>query len=218
MSENPVRAPRVGWLRRLSRHHRRLIAWVAAVILVVGAFLRWGPIGLGGGPLALNMGGGTQTNIEQRQDPVGFTIPLYNSSHSPAVIDELRLVGGTKYAGPQVLRLAVLSTSLCGGAWPAHSSGDGFRMGCSGPYVGPLIGRAIGFTFTRHVPAGFPGAAEVAGPPPGGCWVMTEVVIHYHVGIRHYTATDPYELAVCSRGTPTAQLNAAENAAQSVGG
>ena len=114
--------------------------------------------------------------------------------------------------------LGVLTTSLCGGAWPAHPSGDGFRMGCGGPYDGPLIGRAIGFTFTRPVPAGFPAAAEVAGPPPGGCWVMTEVVIHYHVGIRHYTATDPYELAVCGKRRLGADCNGAKNAAEAVGG
>ena len=162
MSDNPVVTPRASWLSWLSHRQRRLIAWAAAVIVVVGAFLQWGPIGLGNGPLALNMGG-LQGSTEQRQGPVGFTIPLYNSSHSPAVIDELRLVGGTKYAGPRLMRLAVLSTSLCGGRWPAHSSGDGFRIGCGGPYVGALIGRAIGFTFTRPVPAGFPAAAEVAG-------------------------------------------------------
>jgi hypothetical protein len=217
MSDNPVVARRASWLRRISQRQRRLIACAAAIILVVGAFLQWGPIGLGSGPLALNMGAGLQGSTEQRQGPVGFTIPLYNSSHSHAVIDELRLVGGTKYAGPRLLHLAVLSTPLCGGAWPAHSSGDGFRMGCGGHYVGPLIGRAVGFTFTRPVPAGFPGAAEVAGPPPGGCWVMTEVVIHYHVGIRHYTATDPYELAVCGKDASAQTANAA-NAAAAVGG
>ena len=144
------------------------------------------------------MGGGLQGSTEQRQGPMGFTIPLYNSSLSPAVIDELLLVGGTKYAGPRLLRLAVLSTSLCGGAWPAHSSGTASH-GLRRPLRRPTIGRAIGFTFTRPVPAGFPGAAEVAGPPPRGCWVMTEVIIHYHVGTRHYTATDPYELAVAPK-------------------
>jgi len=44
---------------------------------------------------------------------------------------------------------------------------------------------------------GWPAAAEVAAPRPGGCWVMTKVVVHYHVGIRHYAATDSYPLAVC---------------------
>jgi hypothetical protein len=215
MSDNQVVAPRGRWLSQRTRRQRRLITWAAAAILVVAAFLQWGPIGLGSGPLAVRMGG-TEGSVEQAQGPVGFTIPLLNSGHSQAVIDDLSLVGGTKYAGPQVLHFAVLSSALCGGAWPAHSSGDGFRMGCGGPYHGPLIGEGIGFTFTRPVPAGFPAAAEVAGPPSGTCWVMTEVIIHYHVGIRHYTATDPYELAVCAEDA-SAQVNAAMNAAQAAG-
>jgi len=217
MSESPVVASRASWLRRLSQRQRRLIAWAAAVIVVVGAFLQWGPIGLGSGTLALNMGA-LQGSTDPDLGPVGFTIPLYNSSHSQAVIDELGLVGGTRYAGPRVLHLAVLGTSLCGGAWPARPSGHGFRMGCGGPYHGSLIGRPIGFTFTRPVPAGFPAAAEVAGPPPGGCWVMTKVVIHYHVGIRHYTATDPYELTVCAKDASAQTANAATKAAESAGG
>ena len=55
-------------------------------------------------------------------------------------------------------------------------------------------------------------AAEVAAPRPGTCWVMTKIVVHYHVGIRHYSATDPYQLAVCS---DSAQVKAAMNAASS---
>ena len=92
-------------------------------------------------------------------------------------------------------RLAVLTRALRS-TWPARPAEHGFGIGCGGHYHGALIGRGIGFTFILRVPPPFPAAAEVTGPPPGGCWVMTEVVVHYHVGIRHYAATDPYELAV----------------------
>jgi hypothetical protein len=217
MTSYSVQRPRGSWLReQWQPWRRRTLVSAAAALLVIAAFLVWGPIGLGSGPLGLQMGA-LQGSTDPDLGPVGFTIPLYNSSHSQAVIDELSLVGGTRYAGPRVLDLAVLSTALCGGAWPAHPSGDGFRMGCGGPYHGPLIGRAIGFTFTRPVPAGFPAAAEVAGPPPGGCWVMTKVIIHYHVGIRHYSATDPYELTVCAKDASAQTANAATKAAESVG-
>ncbi len=47
---------------------------------------------------------------------------------------------------------------------------------------------------------------------------MTEVIIHYHVGIRHYTATDPYELAVCAKDASAQTANGAKNAAEAVGG
>ena len=40
---------------------------------------------------------------------------------------------------------------------------------------------------------------------------MTKIVVRYHVGIRHYTATDPNQLSVCGKGAD-AQLNAAVNA------
>ena len=42
--------------------------------------------------------------------------------------------------------------------------------------------------------------------------VITKVVVHYHVGIRHYTATEPSQIAVCA---DSAQVNAAMKAAQS---
>jgi len=42
---------------------------------------------------------------------------------------------------------------------------------------------------------------------------MTEIVLHYYVGIRHYSATDPYELAVCSdHRLVDAAMNASEAA------
>jgi hypothetical protein len=43
---------------------------------------------------------------------------------------------------------------------------------------------------------------------------MTSIVVHYHVGIRRYSATDPYHLAVCIH---EAQVNAAMAAAGSGG-
>ena len=189
-----------------------MIAWAAGVIVVVGSFLQWGPIGLGSGPLALEENDTTGA-IAQSQGPLGISLALYNSGHGLAVIDDIKLVGGTRYAGPRAVRFAVLTTALCGGAWPARVDGNGFGMGCGGRYHGALIGRGIGFTFTQHVPPPFPAAAEVTGPPPGGCWVMTKVVIHYHVGIRNYAATDQYELAVCAKDA-SAQVNAAMKAAE----
>ena len=30
---------------------------------------------------------------------------------------------------------------------------------------------------------------------------MTKIVVHYHVGIRHYSASDPYQLVVCADHT-----------------
>jgi hypothetical protein len=60
---------------------------------------------------------------------------------------------------------------------------------------------------------GYPAAAELAAPE-AGCWVLTAVVVHYHVGIRHYVVTDPDGLVVC---IGTAAINAATNAAIAAG-
>jgi hypothetical protein len=197
-----------GRCARVLRSRRAAVC--AAAAAVVGAFLLWGPVGLGSGPLAVQMGL-LQGNQASSLAPEGFIIPLYNSGHDAVVVDAVKLVGGTRYPVPRQIGLDVLTTSLCGGAWPARGAGKSFAMvGCGGPSRGALIGRPIGHT--APVSGGFAAAAEVRAPPAGTCWVMTQVIVHYHVGIRHYTASDPFELALCVRAAP-AVMNAAMNAA-----
>lgn len=178
------------------RWWRRLPVVIAVVaVLVVGAFLLWGPIGLGNGPLNAE-GGGITGGSGSGTGRVGFIIPVRNSGRAEAVIDGVELIGGTRYAAPHLLALEVLTSGRCGGTWPARRGARGFVLaGCGGPNKGPLIGQAIGPT---HRFFEFPAAAEVAAPHPGTCWVMTKIVVHYHVGIRHYSATGRDELAFCS--------------------
>jgi hypothetical protein len=187
-----------------------------SILLAVGAFLLWGPIGLGNGPLAVYVpvGDGWTDRVQQ---PVGFILPMYNSGGSPAVVDSVQLLGGTRFPAPHILALAVLTSARCLGSWPAKDNGHGFVMvGCGGPNRGPLVRRSVGPT-TQRITWGFPAAAMAAAPPPGGCWVLTSVVVHYHVGWRHYTTTDPYQLSVCGPGGPHHQLEAAMNAAEGLG-
>lgn len=198
---------------RWQRWH--FIAALLAVLLVVGAFLRWGPIGLGNGPLAVQMDG-SEGWADAGQAPAAFLLPMYNSGGGPAVIDSVDLVGGTRYAGPHLLGLQAMSDAICDGAWPARADGRAFAMiGCGGRDRGPLIGRSIPPT-TQPYSRGFPAAAFASAPRPGTCWVMTKIAVHYHVGLRHYTATDPFDLAVCGRGA-SSQVDAAMNAAEAVG-
>ena len=200
-NETSVRA----WLRRM----RRVIVLAAAGLLATGAFLLWGPVGLGNGPLStgLNYGQGSV----HAGGPVGLAIPIYNSGDSSAVVDGLDLIGGTSYPGPHVLGLEVLTSDTCMGTWPARQAAGGFALvGCGSAHgAGPLAGHTVGPT--HPVSRGFPAAAEIAAPRPGTCWVMTKVVVHYHVGIRHYSATEPSQIAVCA---DAAQLNAAMKAAE----
>ena len=189
---------------------RRVIILVAVGLFAIGAFLLWGPVGLGNGPLSA-ASYATQGAVHSGGGPVGFVIPIHNSGDSYAVVDGLDLIGGTSYPGPHVLGLEVLTSGLCGAAWPARQAAGGFVLvGCGGTDAGPLIGHAFGPTHPAS--PGFPAAAEVAAPRPGTCWVMTKIVVHYHVGIRHYSATDPNRLAVCA---DSAQVNSAMNAASS---
>jgi hypothetical protein len=197
----PVRA----WLRR----KRRVVILAAAGLLATGAFLLWGPVGLGNGPLSA-AAAGVEGQVHAGS-PVGFVILIHNSGGSPAVVDGLDLIGGTTYPGPHVLGLEVLTAGACLGPWPVRQEGRGFVLvGCGGADAGPLAGHAVGPT--HPVSLGFPAAAEIAAPRPGTCWVMTKVVVHYHVGIRHYSATGASGLAVCA---DSAQLNAAMKAAES---
>lgn len=210
MTSAPVDDPQDSSVRRRSGRWRWVI--VAAVgLLAAGAFLIWGPIGLGNGPLTAAEDS-TVGGSDPGGGPVGFVIPFRNPQGAPAVVDRLDLIGGTRYAAPRLLRLEVLTSGRCGGPWPARQAGQGFVLaGCGGTDAGPLIGHAVG---PVHAFFGFPAAAEAAAPAPGTCWVMTRIVVHYHVGIRHYSASDPYQLAVCANAD---QVKAAMNDAEAAG-
>jgi hypothetical protein len=186
---------------------RRVIILAAAGLLAAGAFLLWGPIGLGNGPLSTGLAYGS--GAVRAGGPVGWAIPIYNSGDSPAVVDGLDLISGTSYPGPHVLGLEALASGACGGIWPVRQAAGGFVLVGCGADAGPLVGHAVGPT--HPVSPGFPAVAELAAPRPGTCWVVTEVVVHYHVSIRHYSATEPSGLAVCA---DSAQLNAAMKAAE----
>jgi len=209
MTSSSIDHPNDTSVRAWYGRRRRVIILAAAGLLATGAFLLWGPIGLGNGPLSTGLGYGS--GAVHPGGPVGFVIPIYNSGDSSAVVDGLDLISGTSYPSPHVLGLEVLTAGACLGTWPARQAARGFVLaGCGGADAGSLIGHAVGPT--HPVSLGFPAAAEIAAPRPGTCWVMTKVVVHYHVGIRHYSATGPSGLAVCA---DSAQLNAAMKAAES---
>jgi hypothetical protein len=191
------------------QRRRRIVIPVIAAFLAIGAFLLWGPIGLGNGPLSVEVHG-AEAWPDVSQTPVGFIVPIFNSGHGLAVIDAVEAVGGTSYAAPRELGLSVLSSDNCPGAQSARADGSAFVMaGCGGRDRGPLIG--YGIAAGRFIPA----AAAMAAPRSGTCWVMTKIVIRYHVGIRHYAASYPYALAACGRGTASAQALAAMHASDS---
>jgi hypothetical protein len=209
MSSSSIDDPEDTSVRAWYRRKVRVAILAAAGLLAAGAFLLWGPIGLGNGPLSTGLGYGEGS--VHAGGPIGLVIPILNSGGSPAVVDGLDLIGGTSYPGPHVLGMEVLTSGACIDTWPVRQVAGGFVLvGCGGTDAGPLVGHAVGPT--PPVSPGFPAAVEIAAPRPGTCWVMTKVVVHYHVGIRHYSATGSSHIAVCA---DSAQVNAATKAAES---
>jgi hypothetical protein len=140
-----------------SRRAWRVAELVTAVILLIGAFLLWGPIGIGNGPLSVQMLV-TEGDVAQAATPLGFILPMYNSGHSDAVVDGVELIAGTRYPGPRLLHLGVVSTATCGAAWPARTTATGFVMvGCGGASHASLIGYAI--PYIHGISPGYPAEA-----------------------------------------------------------
>ena len=185
-------AVRTRW-RRL----RHIMVLVVNVLPIIGAFLLWGPIGLGNGPLGVRWDG-TVGWLDPGEKPAALVLPLFNSGGSPAVVDSVELVGGTRYATPRLAHIEVVSETSC--AWPAQPDGHGFALGgCHDARdQGPLRAAASGLT--PRPSRGVQAVAVAPAPRPGTCWVITKIVIHYHVGIRHYAATDIFTIAVCGQG------------------
>jgi hypothetical protein len=182
---------RAHWTR-----HRRILIPIIVAVLAVGAFLQWGPVGLGNGPLHMGMGLGTEMDggISSRL-PVAIIAPIGNSGGSALVIDGVQLLGNASYPAPHVLAMDVISDNVCADLSPTRTTTAGFVLtGCSARPLGSLYGRAVGNENSYDGMAAF----EVRPPRPGACWLVTRIVTHYHVGIRHYVATDPYVVAVCA--------------------
>jgi len=201
-------SPRSRWQR-----WRRAVIAAGVAVLAIVAILLWGPVGLGAGPLfvgELDAAGAPDPGSEA----LGMLIPVRNSSHDPAVIDSIRLVGRSSFPGPSVIRREAWSVANCLGAWPVPAGARSFvAADCHGESVGPLVGHAFGFT--KPVSPGYGAAFEVSPAKAGSCWVLTDVVVHYHVGAKHYSTTDPDDVAACAGKNPSGQISAAMKAAQS---
>jgi hypothetical protein len=192
--------PGVSLRGRWNRRRRVVIPAIIAV-LAVGAFLLWGPVGLGNGPLSVTSNGAIGWT-DSAGSSVLAPLPIYYSGQAEAVIDGVQLIGGTRYPVPHVMALEVLATSgTCAGPGPARQTSRGFaEAGCPGTVHGALIGRSFGSGHVLSVDV--TAAAEMPAPPPGRCWVTTRIVVHYHIGIRHFSASGQFNEAVCTTRDP----------------
>lgn len=168
---------------------RRIIA-MAAGLLLVGAFLVWGPIGLGNGPLSAPAVSGQFGSVDATSQPTVYVASLVNAGGSAAVVDGVTVISAPGYPAVHVMSVRVARASSFGCIDNGPVSGV---AACARP---PFLGSA-GFAVgaganlkpgNRHGPAL---VIEMAAPPAARCVVLTAIVLHYHVGIRHFTATVP---------------------------
>jgi hypothetical protein len=169
------------------RFRPRKIVPPIAGLLAIAAFLLLGPIGLGNGPLGVpsidGRFGFTTTH------PTAYVATLVNAGGSTAVIDSVTAAPADGYAPARVLSVRVAGRSSYGCVYTAMSS----LSHCARPPFAAAAGFAVG-PHANTVPGNRGGPAlviEIAAPPAAACVALTAIVVHYHVGIRHYTATDP---------------------------
>jgi len=204
---------------RFGRRDSRLLAGIVVVLLVIGAFLTRGPIGLGNGPLFFE-----SFSISGWPDPsglpVGLVAPIVNRGKSAAVINGVTLVGGGHgYPAPRLITVYAAQDTGCAavGAAADPDSPVGARACATGrlPLPGLAVppSRKVTDTITGDLVAvsSLGLVAEAAAPAPGHCWTLTSMAIHYRVGIRHYTATAQEAAAVCGSGVSSADLQTAMN-------
>jgi hypothetical protein len=127
------------------KRQARWLAATAVAVVAAGAFLVWGPIGLGNGPLSLpTTSGGVWSWSDLRSQPVAYVLSIENHGHGEAIIDGVVVTGSPLFA-PLVLQHALI--------------GRAARWGCTtlGPFSGPglascvqpLLHRAAGARYPR---------------------------------------------------------------------
>ena len=193
--------PGLQWARRRWR-------WAAAglaLLAAAGAFLLWGPIGFGDGPLSLDVGS-DQGNLVSGRTLLAIFMPVRNTGHGAATVDSVRLTGAAGYPVPQVITLHLTGAGpdgvgLCGGSWPVRATRPRLQIasGCPARDLGLLFSRPIGYS---AIHSQFSAVAVVRPPGAGRCWAVAEVVLRYHVGIRHWTATYTGVFAACASTSP----------------
>ena len=187
-------------MRRMPGRSWRTLLAAAALAAAVGAFLAWGPIGLGNGPLSV--GGGADYGPDPNLAPLAVLDPV-DAGGTGAVIDSVALVGGS-YPVPRLTAIRAAPNTACAGALPIHGDesllGSCFKPGNLHALLGrpiPKQSALIGLPAPGLEEPGITMILEVTPPGPRGCWEITALVVHYHVGIRHYTQTAPKEVLVC---------------------
>ena len=183
--------------RKLSRRARAALiggaAAVAAVIVAGAGFLAFGPVGMGPGPLSV--GFVSSSGIVPPDDSTMIVIPVGAAASATAVIDAVGIRGGGGYHAPREIRVVGVPGRSCRGIWsPVRSATRGFAATCAPGGTVPLLHRAV----PRHPAAATIDIGIEVGPPgKAGCWGVSRVSVHYHVGHRHYVNAASESLSGC---------------------
>jgi hypothetical protein len=173
----------------------RAISAAAIAVIGLAAFAWRGPIGIGNGPLSLPSTSGGYGGGGPAREPFVYVLPLFNSSGSTAVIDSVDVVSAAGYPATRVLSIRVgrYAGYNCTDVGPVRS-----LTGCVQPALAPVTGYAI--PAAPLTAAHGPGlVVEMAGPATAQCAVITKIVLHYHVGIRHYAGSYPQgTVSICA--------------------
>lgn len=197
-------------------HPGAVFATVAVIVVVaaVGAFVWLGPIGFGTGPLRLLAGNAVGTGIDTSSSPVALVSPLSETGGVTVRIDKVQLVAGHDMKVPRLLAAFATSDQRGCGYQLAYvqqtSSHDLTLSDCPSELAvyGSVVGMHIG---PQSKPLSM--TTEVTAPSPTGCWAIHAIVVHYRVGIKHYTATIHQAWAVCGPRTTALQRMDATGAA-----
>ena len=200
MTTDSAEPPRSGWLASSGDIGAALILFAAAALVVVGAFLLWGPIGLGKRP-AQCPGHGGQLRLGPGHDPADG---LHCHARQLRRIDgsdrprhrhvSARILAGTRsQRARRPLQHVRLRRRRPGKVQPRRLRSAALRGGSG------LRCRTAREHRDRKPQR--PGLViEMARPSANQCVVVTAIVLRYHVGIRHYTATVPQgEVWACGK-------------------
>lgn len=200
-------------LRELSPRSRRIAAVVLGLLVAAGAFLFWGPVPIGAGPLHIDWSM-DDVALVSGTDPSAITVPL-NAGSSGAVVDGIAIATSRRYPAPAIIALhSNRDVEGCGSPFPLTGP-DNYYVKCAyggAGTIGPLIGRPIPVSSTVQAPRSIQtqpgiGAMIVVAPPQDAtCWTITSIAVHYHVGLKHYTATVAVNIAACVTQRAAARL------------
>jgi hypothetical protein len=192
---DPETAAAPGRWPRLGRWQRAALGGAAAIVAALAAgagSLVFGPLGQGPGPLSV--GYVASSGIVPPDASTMIVIPVGAAAATTAVIDAVGIRGGGGYHAPAELRVVGITGQACRGIWFPVTGPGGFAARCAPGGTMPLLHRAV---------PGHPAAAtidigiEVGPPGKAGCWGVSRVSVHYHVGHRHYVNAASESLSGC---------------------